>query len=111
MTDTTNARIVEKYFDAFGSRNIEELASLYSDNVSLRDWDTELNGRDNILEANKSFFDSVESLSVEVKDIYLNRSSIAAEITIFINQEPLLVTDIITLNEDGKINSIRAYKG
>ena len=57
------------------------------------------------------FFDTVEKLKVTVNDFYVNDTSVAAEIIIYIDEQPLLVTDVITVNEEGNINSIRAYKG
>ena len=78
-----NMQIVEKYLNAFGSKDIDKLSDLYSDDVTLRDWETTITGKDNLLKAN----------------------------IIHIDDESLLVTDIITVNGQGYISSIRAYKG
>ena len=106
-----NTQTVETYLNAFGTRDIDKLSDLYSDDVVLRDWETTIAGKDNLLKANKDFFDTVESLEVSINDFYINDTTVAAEIVIRIDDESLLVTDVITVNEQGYISSIRAYKG
>jgi len=106
-----NMQIAEKYLNAFGSKDIDKLSDLYSDDVTLRDWETTITGKDNLLKANKDFFDTVQNLDVVVGGLCINHATIAAEIIIHIDDESLLVTDIITVNGQGYISSIRAYKG
>ena len=53
-------QIAEKYLNAFGSKDIDNLSDLYSDDVTLRDWETTITGKDNLLKANKDFFDNSE---------------------------------------------------
>jgi hypothetical protein len=47
-----------------------------------------------------------------VLSVYENKNTIAAELEIIIdNTEYLYVVDVITINNEGKIDSIRAFVG
>jgi hypothetical protein len=57
-------------------------------------------------------FDSVESITVTPRAMYQEGLTVIAELLITIDgKEQILVTDIITYDEIGKIVSVRAYKG
>jgi len=100
------------YFEAFSNKDLEKLSELYSDNVSLADWEPLFfDGKKQVLYANKTLFDSVQSVNILVKRIGSNDKNVFAEIDILINNtNQLFVVDILEFDEDLKIKSIRAYK-
>ena len=99
------------YFETFSRKDLDGLARLFTANPTLRDWTGSSEGLDNVLAANKSIFDAVETIVVAPLAVYQDGSTVVAEIEVLINSsETLLVVDVITF-EDDKISSVRAYKG
>ena len=84
---------------------------MFSDDVTLTDWDVSVIGKEDVLRANKNIFSSVDSISVMVKNIHKNDNSYAVEIQITIDESTILeVVDVIVF-DGNKIKSIKAYKG
>ena len=105
-----------EYFTTFSEKDSEGLRSMFSDDVILRDWEIIANGIDEVVDANQSIFDSVETIVVNPVQLYHSITSesdvVIAEIEIIINDdETLLVTDILEVDDNNKIKSVRAYKG
>ena len=105
-----------EYFVTFSEKDIEGLKNMFSDNVSLRDWEISVEGIDEVLKANQNIFDSVDTIVVKpirVWDFLSQEDNVVvAELEIVVNdEETLLVTDILEFDDDEKIKSIRAYKG
>jgi hypothetical protein len=68
--------------------------------------------REDVVAIYEKIFNSVKSIVVTPRALYKDGDTIIAELLISINSdEQILVTDIITFNEAGKIISVRAYKG
>jgi hypothetical protein len=100
-----------EYFYHFSCKDLDGLAGLFTDNPSLRDWGGSAEGKADVLSANKTIFDNVDTITVTPLSLYQDGNTIAAEIEVLINsKEKLLVVDVITF-EDDKISSVRAYKG
>ena len=102
-----------KYFAAFESKDLGALAEIYDDQVVLKDWDIECDGAKKVLAANESLFTSAENIKVDITRCSVDNmlQTATAEITINIDGEEILVADVITFNNEGKIRNIRAYKG
>ena len=105
-----------KYFKAFSTKDLAALESLYSDNCTLRDWEIFVEGKAGVLEANKSTFESVETISIQPMSYYRDKNTVLCEIEIVINEHAdntvrLLVLDLLEFNNNGNIKSIRAFKG
>tara|TARA_Y100000034_G_C6853671_1_gene387588 strand:- start:269 stop:601 length:333 start_codon:yes stop_codon:yes gene_type:complete len=104
--------ITETYFKIFSNKDSEGLRNMFSENVYLRDWEILANGIDEVVDANQSIFDSVDTIVVTPIRIISNGIDyVSAELEIVVNdEETLLVTDILEFDDD-KINSVRAYRG
>ncbi len=99
------------YFKVFSKKKIDELSELFSDDITLRDWENNTSGKTEVLNVNKKIFNNVESINVVPVNLYKNENKIIAELEIIINgKEKILVVDIISFNNDGKIKSIKAFK-
>jgi ketosteroid isomerase-like protein len=100
------------YFEAFSNKDLDTLTELYSEDVTLADWEPLFfDGKEQVLDANKTLFESVESVNIVVKRIGSNDKNVFAEIDILINcNTQLFVVDILEFDQDQKIKSIRAYK-
>jgi hypothetical protein len=104
------------YFKTFSNKDSNGLRSMFSDNVYLRDWEIFANGIDEVVDANQSIFDSVDTIvatPIRVWDFLSHEDNVVvAELEIVVNDdETLLVTDILEFDGDNKIKSVRAYKG
>jgi|TARA_B110001454_G_C12364426_1_gene285666 hypothetical protein len=120
--------VAEKYFRLFSAKDLDALDSLFDDNATLRDWETQAKGKPDVLAAMKNIFDSVESIKVSPVNMVLATDetsplTVIAELDIVVNKElrstefdgtdneRLAVVDIIDFTDEGKILGIRAFKG
>ena len=108
----TNRDKLFTYFQKFSDKDLEALAEMFAEDVRLTDWDISESGKDDVVAANKRIFDSVESIVVKPLSVYSDGDdSFAVEILILVNDKEILeVVDVICFNEEGLINSIKAYK-
>ena len=102
-----------KYFTAFEAKDLGTLTEIYDEQVLLKDWDIECHGAEKVLAANESLFTSVEDIKVDITRCSVDSmlQTATAEIVINIDGEEILVADVITFNNEGKIKNIRAYQG
>ena len=104
-------KIIEKYFEYFSNKDIEMLKSLFSKNVTLKDWEINVNGFDEVVQANIKIFDNVETIQVTLVEYYEHKKSCVCLIDILVNKKEILnVIDIIRFDENNKISEISAYK-
>ena len=103
--------LAKQYFDFFSKKDIQNLKNIFSENIILKDWEIEATGINDVVEANKKIFNSVESIIVNPKNIYQDNFVLICEIDIIINKtEKLKVIDILKFNENLKIEEISAFK-
>ena len=85
---------------------------MFDDNVTLRDWDIDKQGIENVLKANLNIFQNVKTIKAIPQNIVSENNFVFAELKIIVNgDEELNVVDIIEFNQKGKIISIKAFKG
>lgn len=85
---------------------------MFADDIILRDWKIYVKGKPNAVSETRKNFESADTIEIEVLATYENEHTVAAELKIIVDsQEELYVVDVITLNSEGKIQSIRAYLG
>ena len=103
--------LVKNYFEIFSNKDIQGLENLFSDDVILQDWDILAKGKKQVIDANKNIFDSVESISVTLNNLYLDELVAICLIEIIINnEETLKIIDIIKFNHENKIIEVSACK-
>lgn len=101
------------YFEAFSNKDLDKLSEMFSNDVILTDWEIDVIGKDNVLKANKNIFDSVEAIQVHPRAFYGGDNAYAVEIEIMVTTdkvESLEVIDVITFDDKGLIDSVKAYK-
>ena len=108
----------KKYFKAWNTNKSENLKNLFADDISLHDWDAGVEGLEEVLKANDAKFEGVESIKVNVISIdkITKQKKCYCDLEIMIitsdgTSAKIYVLDVITFNDEGKIKSIRAYKG
>jgi hypothetical protein len=106
------AEVLSAFLKAYEAKDIDAIAPMLADDVHLQDWNLEARGKDAVLaETRKNFLDA-EHLQIEVRQLYEGAGCAAARLRIVVNKSAELeVVDTIVVNPDGKISSIRAYKG
>ena len=102
----------QTYFEAFSRHDLKGLGAMFSDKVTLTDWDIVKHGKDAVLDANKSIFDSFPLIKIRFERAYISGRSVASEIVIHLDSSTSFgVVDVLDFDDDGLIVSVRAYKG
>ena len=103
--------IIKKYFEYFSNKDIQMLKSLFSMKVSLKDWEINANGFDEVVQANIKIFNNVETIQVSLVEYFEHKKSCVCLIDILVNKkETIKVIDVIRFDENNKILDISAYK-
>lgn len=100
------------YLEKYAEKDIHSIAKLFDDDILLRDWKIKVKGKNEAINETKKNFHSVDTLQIDVLDYYENQDTIALELKIAIDRkEELYVMDVIKVNSEGKIISIKAFLG
>jgi hypothetical protein len=103
--------IARRYFEAFSSKDLNVLTGMFADDVTLKDWEIEAQGKEAVIHANKHIFDSVNSIAARPLRIISENDLIAAELQILVNESQVIeVLDLIRFNDFQLITSIHAFK-
>ena len=100
-----------EYFNFWGNKNIEGLSNIFEDEILLQDWEITIKGKNNVLDFNLKFFDSVQTIDYKLLSIVSHKNLVFSELEIDIDRIKIFVIDKITFDDYFKIKSIRAYKG
>ena len=112
MTKISNKEISLSYLKKYADKDLSSIETMFSDDIVLRDWKIRVEGRKNALKETRKNFENADTIEIEVLSTYENKNTVAAELKITVDTtEELYVVDVITLNKEGKISSIRAYLG
>lgn len=105
-------KIAFLYLEKYAEKDIWSISKLFADNILLRDWKINVKGKPCAINETQKNFLSVETLQIDVLDYYENQDTIALELKITIDhKEELYVMDVIKVNSEGKISSIKAFLG
>jgi hypothetical protein len=74
----------------------------------LVDWDIDISGREEVLNANSELFNL--DFELRVNKTYQINNKTFNEITITIGEDVLEIMDVITFNKEFQIENITAYK-
>ncbi|RNC89702.1 MAG: nuclear transport factor 2 family protein [Allomuricauda sp.] len=100
------------YLKKYEEKDLGSIEKMFSEDIVLRDWKIYVEGKQNALRETQKNFEAADSIIIEVLATYENENTVAAELKITVNTtEELYVVDVISLDERGKIKSIRAYLG
>ena len=103
---------IDAYQTAFNNQDLLKLEELFADNITLKDWEINVNGKQKVLEANKKIFNSLKSINSKTVNNYFFDNIAICVLKITINQNEIIdVVDIVEFDDEGKILNITAYKG
>jgi len=112
MTEISNKEICLSYLKKYAEKDLNGIEEMFSEDIILRDWKIRVEGKENTLKETRKNFENADSIEIEVLSTYENKDTVAAELKITVDYtEELCVVDVITINSNGKIKSIRAYLG
>jgi hypothetical protein len=113
--------LASTYFEVWNAHDVAGLEGLLAVDATLRDWDISKSGGKEVAEANGGIFKAVPKIAIEVLQYHVSEatSTVSCEILVKLNNataenptgDVLKVVDIITYDAEGKIKSVRAYKG
>ena len=108
----SNKEICLLYLKRYENKDLEGIEEIFSEDIVLRDWKIRVEGKDKAVNETRKNFENADSIEIEVLSTYENNNTVAAELKIIVDSvEELYVVDVITINSEGKIKSIRAYLG
>lgn len=87
------------YLRAYESRDIERVADLLADDVTLRDWKIAVRGKAAAVAETQANFDAARSVEIEPLRLYVGESSVAGELRIVVDDRiELFVVDVLDFN-------------
>lgn len=113
VKETSNLSRIRKYFYTFSKKDIKGLSEMFSDSVTLQDWEIKSIGKSDVVASNQKIFNSVESIDVRIVSIYKMEAceEYSCEIMITVNGTEIInVIDLIGFDNLGMINKIKAFK-
>lgn len=111
MGKATQSQIALLYFQTFCKKDVASLEVLFSDNIILADWQGQLVGKENVLNFNQNFFNSVNSIRIDIDRVAVGQDTVMAEIKVIVDDVIVgFVVDVLEFDQDNKIKQIRAYK-
>ena len=112
ITEKSNKEICLLYLKKYEEKDLNSIKEMFSEDIVLRDWKIRVEGKDNAINETRKNFENADSIEIEVLSTYENKNTVAAELKIIVDStEELYDVDVITIDSDGKIKSIRAYLG
>ncbi|MDB3947381.1 hypothetical protein N9404_04740 [Candidatus Pelagibacter sp.] len=101
---------IKKYFTYFSKKNLDELSKMFSNNVSLVDWNINVKGKKKVLDINKKIFKNKKILVKHEESFYnFAKNVVSCKIKVIINNKKLNVIDLIYFDKNMKIKKIMAY--
>ena len=112
MKPNRNKELCLLYLQRYAQKDLAGVESMFAEDIILRDWKIRVEGKKIALDETRKNFLAADSIEIQVLNTYENENTVAAELKITVDKtEELYVVDVITFNQEGKIVSIRAYKG
>jgi 3-deoxy-D-manno-octulosonate 8-phosphate phosphatase (KDO 8-P phosphatase) len=105
-------QVVTAYIADFAAKRLDRLERSFADDVTLEDWDMRAEGKAAVLEACRSIFTAVGAISVDLIGLGQLGGAVVAEMAITLEGVGRLgIIDLIEVDRDGRIRSIRAFRG
>ena len=100
------------YLEKYAAKDLTGLKEMFSQDIVLRDWKIRVEGKEQALHETQKNFNDADTIEINVLAVYESKNTVAVELKIVVDaSEELYVVDVITFNDEGNINSIRAYLG
>jgi len=108
----TRKELFIAYLRHYSDKDIAKISDMLAEGIRLRDWKISVLGKATAIAETEKNFNSVDTIEIDILHIYESEQTVTGELRIVVDKtETLHVVDIITFNENNKIESIRAYLG
>lgn len=108
----TNQDIFLAYLRHYETKNVEQIAEMFCENIMLRDWKISVRGKAAAVAETKSNFEAARSIHIQPLRLYESPNSVAGELKVTVDENiELFVVDVLDFAPDGKIKAIRAFLG
>ncbi len=116
MTSQQLLVAAQTYFDLWNQKSSTALLSCFSESVQLRDWEVDVHGSKNVVDANEKIFSNLPAAEILVINMFpcFERMTVCCELELLLNNqesESLKIVDVIEFDTDLKITALRAYRG
>ena len=100
------------YLRHYAAKNLDAIAAMFADDITLRDWNLAVTGKAAALSETAKNFQSAQTITIEPLHLYESADAVAGELSIVIDDATeLFVVDVLTFTADDRIKAIRAYLG
>lgn len=99
----------EEYVKAFNDKNIQEVATFFSEGFVLIDPVKKVSGKKSVIDYIEGIFNSVDNLSFKAKDIIFSSKQSVIEFELKLDGVTLIGTDVIRWDDDGLMITMDAY--
>lgn len=102
--------LTNQYIKAFDAKDLKGVEKLLSETFALEDPVVKrIEGKNEVLKAIQSIFDSCDKLNFKAKNIYQDQATTLIEFVLELDETILTGTDIIEWNEQNQMAELRAY--
>ena len=100
------------YLHRYAAKDLDGIAAMFSEGITMRDWNLSVKGRDAAIAATRKNFESAGWIHIEVLRVLVNANSVAGELRILVDGHlELFVVDVLDFDAEGRITAIRAFLG
>jgi len=100
------------YLHRYEAKDLDGIAAMLAQDVTLRDWNLSVKGRQAAVDETRKNFESARSIRIEVLRLLEGERSVAGELRIVVDGNiELFVVDVLDFDVEGRITAIRAYLG
>lgn len=100
------------YLRRYEAKDLDGIAAMLAQDVTLRDWNLSVKGRQAAVDETRKNFESARSIRIEVLRLLEGERSVAGELRIVVDGNiELFVVDVLDFDVEGRITAIRAYLG
>ena len=83
--------LANKYFESFRKKNIKQIAEMFSEKITLNDWEVSSIGKTEVLNTTQNIFNSVNNIQVKIIDLYGEKRTVVAELEQELRLAPFLL--------------------
>lgn len=99
----------QNYVNAFNDRDLDKVATFFTDSFSLTDPAVSLTGKEKVVAYISDLFETNPDLSFKSKSITVDSQRTVIEFELSLGGKTLIGTDVINWNNDNKMVSMSAY--
>ena len=112
MTTVAAEDLARRFLAAYEAKDLDVIAGLLAEDVLLRDWNLEVQGKAAFLAETQRNFEAADTIAIDIDHVHATEHSAAVEVVITVDSRiRLLVVDVFEFDDVGFITAVRSYKG